>query len=353
MRKSFNLREVTKSDWRVLLEWRNDKITRQNSFNSDLVSVSEHKEYIKNAITSSIRALLILEYNEIPVGTIREDRLDKDEFELSYTISPMYRGKKIGQIMMSLYLVERKGSFSCKVSKENIPSIKMIEKFGFKLFKKEKKANIYKLNRDQQSGQDSESIKNTENKILFLGKEDSPILDWLFNIGESVIQTSEKITPEFLNLHKINFIISHGYLHIIKKDILDLYPDRAINLHISYLPFNRGYDPNFWSFIENTPKGVTIHYLDEGVDTGDIIIQEKVEFDNINETLATSYAKLQSVIQNLFENNWEDIKTKKIKSKKQIGAGTFHKQKDKTDLNYLLKDDWNTLVSVLKKHNTK
>ena len=45
MRKSFNLREVTKSDWKVLLEWRNDKITRQNSFNSDLVSVSEHKKY--------------------------------------------------------------------------------------------------------------------------------------------------------------------------------------------------------------------------------------------------------------------------------------------------------------------
>ena len=39
MRKSFNLREVTKSDWKILLEWRNDKITRQNFFNSDLVGV--------------------------------------------------------------------------------------------------------------------------------------------------------------------------------------------------------------------------------------------------------------------------------------------------------------------------
>ena len=146
MRKSFNLREVKKSDWKVLLEWRNDKITSQNSFNSDLVSVSEHKEYIKNTITNPNRTLFILEYNEIPVGTIREDRLDKDEFELSYTISPMYRGKKIGQIMMSLYLVERKGSFLCKVKEENIPSIKMIEKLGFKLFNTEKRVNFYKLN---------------------------------------------------------------------------------------------------------------------------------------------------------------------------------------------------------------
>ena len=146
MRKSFNLREVKKSDWKVLLEWRNDKITRQNSFNSDLVSVSEHKEYIKNTINNPNRTLFILEYNEIPVGTIRADRLEKDELELSYTISPMYRGKKIGQIMMSLYLIDTEGSFLCEVKEENISSIKMIEKLGFKLFNKEKRVNFYKLN---------------------------------------------------------------------------------------------------------------------------------------------------------------------------------------------------------------
>ena len=146
MRKSFNLKEVKKSDWKVLLEWRNDKITRQNSFNSDLVSVSEHKEYIKNTIINPNRTLYILEYNEIPVGTIREDRLEKDELELSYTISPMYRGKKIGQIMMSLYLMERKGSFLCEVKEDNAPSIKMIEQLGFKLFNTEKRVNFYKLN---------------------------------------------------------------------------------------------------------------------------------------------------------------------------------------------------------------
>jgi len=60
MRKSFNLREVTQSDWKVLLEWRNEKITRQNSFNSDLVSLSEHKEYIKNTIANPNRKLFVL-----------------------------------------------------------------------------------------------------------------------------------------------------------------------------------------------------------------------------------------------------------------------------------------------------
>ena len=146
MRKSFNLREVKESDWKVLLDWRNDKITSQNSFNSDLVSVSEHKEYIENTITNPNRTIFILEYNEIPVGTIRENRLENNELELSYIISPKYRGKKIGQIMMSLYLIERKGSFLCEVNEQNTPSIKMIEKLGFKLFNSEKRVNFYKLN---------------------------------------------------------------------------------------------------------------------------------------------------------------------------------------------------------------
>jgi len=145
MRKSFNLREVTKSDWKVLLKWRNDKITRQNFFNSDFISLSEHKKYIKNTIINPNRTQFILEYNGIPVGTIREDKLETGEFELSYTISPMYRGKKIGQIIMSLYLIERKGSFLCEIKEENITSIKMIEKLGFKLFNTEKKVNFYKL----------------------------------------------------------------------------------------------------------------------------------------------------------------------------------------------------------------
>ena len=147
MEKSFKLRKVTKSDWKVLLEWRNDKITRQNSFNSELISINKHKEYISDSITNPNRTIFILEYNEIPVGTIKEDKLERgDEFELSYTINPMYRGRKIGQIMISLYLIERKGTFLCGVKEENISSIKMIKKWGFKLFKTENKVNFYKLN---------------------------------------------------------------------------------------------------------------------------------------------------------------------------------------------------------------
>jgi len=195
-------------------------------------------------------------------------------------------------------------------------------------------------------------MKYIENKILFLGTDTSPLLKWLISVEGFVMQTSEKITTELIHSNNINFIVSYGYHHILGKDILALFPDRAINLHISYLPFNRGGNPNFWSFVDNTPKGVTIHYIDEGIDSGDIIVQERVEFDTKQETLATSYEKLQLTIQDLFKQNWQDIKTIRCKRQKQVGNQTSHKVTDMRNLNHLLEDGWDTPLYKLEEYSS-
>jgi methionyl-tRNA formyltransferase len=192
-------------------------------------------------------------------------------------------------------------------------------------------------------------------KILFLGAPDSPVFLWLKQQGEDVHSTLDKITVDYVSENKFNFLISYGYRYVLKKEILDLFPNRAINLHISYLPYNRGSDPNFWSFIDGTPKGVTIHYLDEGVDTGDIIVQKEVVFDSLEtETLASSYQKLHTEIQNLFFQNWESIKSQRCSRRPQVGNGTVHKEKDKEALLHLIeKDGWNTKLSVLVDYGKK
>jgi methionyl-tRNA formyltransferase len=188
-----------------------------------------------------------------------------------------------------------------------------------------------------------------KDKILFLGQSDSPVFVWLQKNGENVFSTQDKITVDYILENGFNFLISYGYRFILRKEILNLFPYRAINMHISYLPFNRGADPNFWSFIERTPKGVSIHYLDEGVDTGDIIVQKEVSFDSLDsETLASSYQKLQIEIQNLFFQYWVLIKSQKCDRTPQIGTGTTHRVKDKEHLLHLMeKDGWNTKLSVL------
>lgn len=185
--------------------------------------------------------------------------------------------------------------------------------------------------------------------MLFLGDENSPLLKWLRNIGESVIQTTEPIDSAFIYDRNIKFLVSYGFRHIIPKHILDLFPNRAINLHISFLPWNKGADPNLWSFIDDTPKGVTIHYLDEGIDTGDVIIQKEVQFDIQQETLSTSYQTLQSTIQLLFQQNWESIKDESCPRRPQLHAGSLHRLKDKEAFSHLLIQGWDTPISTLRR----
>jgi hypothetical protein len=84
-----------------------------------------------------------------------------------------------------------------------------------------------------------------------------------------------------------DLIISFGYRHIISKEIIKSVNCPIINLHISYLPYNRGAHPNFWSFYDKTPSGVTIHLVNEGIDTGPIIYQRHIIFDN-NEKMRMS-----------------------------------------------------------------
>ena len=186
-------------------------------------------------------------------------------------------------------------------------------------------------------------------KILFLGHSNSPIIKWLIDNNEIVKSTEEKINKDFIIINQFDFLISYGYKFIIKKEILDMFPFKAINLHISFLPFNRGADPNFWSFIDETPKGVSIHYIDDGIDTGDIIVQKKVSFPNLDhQTLATTYKLLHNEIQTLFFKNWDYIKKQKIKRIPQKGKFTSHKSKDKIEFIHLIeKDMWNTKVTKL------
>ena len=51
-------------------------------------------------------------------------------------------------------------------------------------------------------------------------------------------------------------IVSYNYIHMVPKDVIEMMPNKIVNLHISFLPYNRGFAPNIWSFWENTKKGV-------------------------------------------------------------------------------------------------
>ena len=142
-------------------------------------------------------------------------------------------------------------------------------------------------------------------KILLLGEKSNLLADKLISAGHNIQIICDKISLDMVQNY--DFIISFSYRHIIKKDIIDKFINKIINLHISLLPYNRGADPNLWSYLENTPKGVTIHYIDGGLDTGDIIVQKEVQDNVETDTLKTSYDRLINEIVMLFNDNIEDI----------------------------------------------
>ncbi len=166
-------------------------------------------------------------------------------------------------------------------------------------------------------------------KILFLGyrSKKTRIIKILRKYAFVIEHGNKTVLKK--NLNNLDIIISFGYKKIIKKEIINQFKKPILNLHISFLPYNKGYHPNFWSFIENTPKGVSIHLVDKGIDTGPVIFQKRVKFKNFeNLTFLKSYKILIKEIESLFIKNINKILKKNYKKIINKKKGTFHLKKD-------------------------
>lgn len=188
--------------------------------------------------------------------------------------------------------------------------------------------------------------------VLFLGysSRNTKIIEFLKKQKLKVSWTDKPLTLK-RNLNIYNLIISFGYKHILTKDILENYKKPIINLHMSYLPFNKGAHPNFWSFMDNTPSGVTIHEINEKIDSGNIIVQKLIHFDvNKNKSLnfRKTYEQLFFETEDLFIKNFKKILNRKYKSYKQKELGTFHSKKE---LPKKIIKKWNeSIIKVKKKY---
>ncbi len=172
-------------------------------------------------------------------------------------------------------------------------------------------------------------------KVLFLGNIGSPLIDVLKSFGEELIVCARKLDLAFVREVDPDFVVSYGYPFIVKKDVINSYEGRIINLHISFLPWNRGSDPELWSLVDNTPKGVSIHYMDAGIDTGDLIVQAKVTCKP-DDLLENYYNRLHNTIRELFKENWNEIKEGKCQRTPQQGEGSYHRSVDKEMIVHLL-----------------
>ena len=104
----------------------------------------------------------------------------------------------------------------------------------------------------------------------------------------------EKIRTDYKEVLDLNpdIIITCAYGQIIPKEILDYPKYGCINVHASLLPKYRGGAPIHKAIIDGEEEtGITIMYMDVGMDTGDIISQEKIKIDD-SDTVETLHDKL-------------------------------------------------------------
>jgi len=125
-----------------------------------------------------------------------------------------------------------------------------------------------------------------------------------------------------------DLVVTFGYRYILRKEIIDGAGVPIVNLRISYLPWNRGAHPNFWSFFDCTPSFVSIHLLDAGVDTGPIIFQKYVNFSEAELTFSHTYSRLIVEIEQLFREHIHDIVAKTFVAIPQRRKGTDHRVSD-------------------------
>ena len=149
---------------------------------------------------------------------------------------------------------------------------------------------------------------------------ETKLINLLIDNGCEVWHTS---SPIFSTLG-FDLAISFGYRHILEINTINSSSAPIINLHISYLPYNRGAHPNFWSFFEGTPSGVSIYLIDKGIDTGPILFQRYANFPKTATTFTQTYKFLIELIEQLFIENLQSIIAKSYSSKKQRHKGTYH-----------------------------
>lgn len=166
-------------------------------------------------------------------------------------------------------------------------------------------------------------------KILGLYNNECAVdlFTWLKENGNEVICSTEKLEAQWCAKQRFDLTISYTYRYILSKEVLDALGNNAVNIHNSFLPFNRGADPNIWSIIDETPRGVTLHYMNTDLDKGFIIAQQLVN-DSEEETLRSSYENLDRAAKQLFKDAFRYYKSWPMMRKQALGEGSYHSIKD-------------------------
>jgi phosphoribosylglycinamide formyltransferase-1 len=105
----------------------------------------------------------------------------------------------------------------------------------------------------------------------------------------------DKAMADWLASHGVDLVVLAGYMHLLRPCFLERFPGRVINVHPALLPQFPGAHAIEEALAAGVPvTGATVHYVDEGIDTGDVIVQREVPVRH-GDTVETLRARIQAV----------------------------------------------------------
>ena len=129
---------------------------------------------------------------------------------------------------------------------------------------------------------------------------------------------------EILQFDGIDLGVLAWWPNILPSSLLNIPINGFLNLHNSYLPYNRGKQPYFWALYEGNPFGVSIHRVDPGIDSGPVIARRKIEY-SWEDTAGMIYEKSLIEIVDLFKEIYPEIRVSGIRYlDNDSNAGSFH-----------------------------
>jgi methionyl-tRNA formyltransferase len=148
------------------------------------------------------------------------------------------------------------------------------------------------------------------------------------NIPTYVFESEEVLLSQLSVLPRADLGLLAWWPKLVTKNLLRITKLGFINTHPSLLPHNRGKHYNFWAIVEQRPFGVTLHFVDEGIDSGDIICQVPIpcSWEDNGQTL---YVKAQNSMITLFQEAYPQIRAGTFTRRPQdLTAGSIHFAKE-------------------------
>ncbi len=188
-------------------------------------------------------------------------------------------------------------------------------------------------------------------KILLCSNESASRLELIQNLlgilGDEVVLSHEVPTPELVTELRPDWLVSDRNGHIVSQETLVLMEGRALNTHASLLPNHRGWQPIFFSVWNGDRAGVSIHLIDKGLDTGNILFQAELVVSP-SDTLKSLYERARLVSLEGLMSLLPRMRADRLDGQAQDATGgSFNSKVDFEKLFPLLPRGWDSQVQEI------